>query len=171
MKMYILKFVAKCNCQQVNVQHQNSRVSSKDINIPTWKWEDMDFVICLPRNRRQHYSIWVIVHRTKRLAYFIPFKVSYSVKDYAKLDLKEMVRFHGVPWSIISHHDTKFTSQFYKSFWKGLGTHIMLSKDFHPQTDGKEKCNIHILEYILRVVWLNSMAIAMNYLPLIVFAK
>ncbi|WMV46630.1 hypothetical protein MTR67_040015 [Solanum verrucosum] len=104
MKKDIAKFVAKCPiCQQVGIDHQKSGGLSRDIMILTWKWEDlnMNFILGLPCTNRQHDSIWVIVDRMKKLAHFIRVKVSYFVKDYAKLYLRDIVRLHGVPLSII----------------------------------------------------------------------
>ena len=72
-----------------------------------------------------------------KLAHFIPIKVSYLVEDYAKLYLREMVKLHGVPLSIISDRGTQFTSQFWKSFQKGLGTRVKLSMANHPLKDDK----------------------------------
>ena len=48
---------------------------------------NMDFIIVLPRSHRQHDSIWVIVNRMTKSAHFLPVKIHYSVKDYAKLYL------------------------------------------------------------------------------------
>jgi len=90
MKKDIAEFMAKCpNCQQVKVEQQKLGGFSQDVSIPTWKCEDlnMDFIVGLSRTRRQHYSIWIIVDRMMKLAYFIPPKVSYSAEDYAKLYL------------------------------------------------------------------------------------
>ncbi|WMV37616.1 hypothetical protein MTR67_031001, partial [Solanum verrucosum] len=75
MKKDIVGFMAKCpNCQQVKAEHQRPGGLSKDINIPTWKWEEvnMDFVVGLPRTRRQHDYIWVIVDMMTKSTYFIP---------------------------------------------------------------------------------------------------
>ncbi|WMV55303.1 hypothetical protein MTR67_048688 [Solanum verrucosum] len=88
MKKDIAKFVAKCpNCQQVKVEHHKLGGLSQDICIHTWKWEDlnMNLIVGLPRTRWQHDSIWVIVDCMKKSAHFIPVKVYYSAKDYAKL--------------------------------------------------------------------------------------
>ncbi|WMV08642.1 hypothetical protein MTR67_002027 [Solanum verrucosum] len=115
MKKDIAKFVAKCpNCQQVKVEHLKQGGLSQDISIPTWKWEDlnMDFIVGSPHTWRQHDSIWVIGDRMTKSAHFIPVKVSFSAEDYVKLYLKEMVRLHGEPLSIISDRGTQFTSQF-----------------------------------------------------------
>ncbi|WMV54907.1 hypothetical protein MTR67_048292 [Solanum verrucosum] len=77
--------------------------------------------------------LWVVVDRLKKLAHFLPVKVSYSAEDYAKFYLSEMVRLHGVPLSIISNRGT----QFMKSFQKALGTKVKLSTSFPPKTDGQ----------------------------------
>ncbi|KAH0636218.1 hypothetical protein KY285_035973 [Solanum tuberosum] len=71
------------------VEHQKQEGVSKDVSIPTWKWEDMnmDFIVGLPRIWRQHDSIWVIVDWMTKLAYFILVKVSITAKDYPKLYL------------------------------------------------------------------------------------
>ncbi|XP_059307043.1 uncharacterized protein LOC132058603 [Lycium ferocissimum] len=58
-------------------------------------------------------------------------------RDYAKLYLKEIVRLHGVPTSIISDRGTQFTAHFWQTFQEGLGTRVKLSTAFHPQTDGQ----------------------------------
>ncbi|WMV41715.1 hypothetical protein MTR67_035100 [Solanum verrucosum] len=105
MKKDIAEFVAKCpNCQQVKVEHQRLGGLSQDIAIPTWKWEDVnvDFIVGLPHTRWQHDLIWVIVDRMTKSAHFIPIKVSYSTEEYAKMYLREIVRLHGIPLSIIS---------------------------------------------------------------------
>ena len=57
----------------------------------------MDFVAGLPRTCRQHDSIWVIVDRFTKSAHFFPLKVSYSMEEYAKLYVKEIVKSHGSP--------------------------------------------------------------------------
>nr|AAT38734.2 Polyprotein, putative [Solanum demissum] len=153
MKKKIAGFVVKCpNCQQVKAKHLRPGGLSQYIDIPTWKWEDMnmDFVVGLPRTRRQHDFIWVIINRMKKSAQFIPIKVSFSAEDYAKLYIKEVVKFHGVPLSIISHRGTRITSHFWKAFQKGLDTNVKLSTAFHPQTDGQEDRTIKTLEGMLK---------------------
>ncbi|KAH0642123.1 hypothetical protein KY290_035222 [Solanum tuberosum] len=118
-----LRFVAKClNCQQVKAEHQRPRGLSQDIDIPTWKWEDvnMDFIVGFPFTRKQHDSIWVIVDRMTKSAHFIPIK------------------------------GTKFTLHSWKAFQKGLGTKVKLSMTFHPQTDGQVERTIQTVEDMLR---------------------
>ena len=115
MKRDIAEFVAKCsNCQQVKIEHQKPGGLAQEIEIPTWKWEviNMDFVVGLPKSKRHFDSIWVIVDRMTKSAHLLPVKTSYSAEDYAKLYIREMVKLHGVPLSIISDRGTQFTSHF-----------------------------------------------------------
>ena len=77
---------------------------TQEIDITTWKWDviNMDFIIRLPRTRRQHGSIWVIVDRMTKSSHFLAVKTTDSVEDYAKLYINEIVSYHGVPLYIIS---------------------------------------------------------------------
>ena len=97
-------YVAKCpNCQQVKEEHLRHNGLTHMIEFPTWKWEaiNMDFVVGLPRTRRQHDSIWVIVDRMTKSAHFIPVKSTYRAKDYARLYIDEILRWNGIHLSII----------------------------------------------------------------------
>ena len=76
----------------------------------------MDFVVCLLRTRRQHDSIWVIVDRLTKSTHFIPMKSTYRAEDYMSLYIDEIVRWHGIPLSIISYRGAQFTSHFWRSF-------------------------------------------------------
>ncbi|KAK8649524.1 hypothetical protein V6N13_130252 [Hibiscus sabdariffa] len=67
-----------------------------------------------------------------------------------ELHIREVIRLHGVPISIVSDRDQKFTSRFWKSLQKALGTRLNLSTAFHLQTDGQSERVIQILEDMLR---------------------
>ena len=88
MKRDIADFVNKCpNCQQVNVEHQKPGEMTRQIDIPTWKWEviNMNFITVLPCTCRTHDLIWVIVDRMTKSSRFLAVKSTYSIEDYAKL--------------------------------------------------------------------------------------
>ena len=173
MKRDIAEFMAKCStCQQVKIEHQKPSGSMQEFTIPTWKWEEvnMDFVMGLPRTRHQHDSVWVIIDRMTKSAHFLPVRTSYSTEDYAKLYIRELVRLHGVPLSIISDRGTQFTSHFWKAFQKGLGTQVHLSTAFHPQKDGQVERTIQTLEDILRSCVIDFKGSWDDHLPLIEFA-
>ena len=73
--------------------------------IPKWKWEylTIDFVSGLLRTRRQHDTVWVIVDHLTKSAHFLPFRKDMGFSDMFKLFVKEIVRLHGVPVSIVSY--------------------------------------------------------------------
>ena len=72
----------------------------------------MDFVIGLLRSVKGYDSIWVIVARITKLAHFFPMRITNLERKLAKLYVNEIVRLHGVPVSIVSDRDAKFTSTF-----------------------------------------------------------
>ena len=86
-----------------------------------------------------------------KFAHFILVKSAYRVKDYGELYNDEIVRWHGIPLSIISDRGAQFTSHFWRSFQKILGMQVKLSTAFHPQTDGQEEHTIQTLEDMFRV--------------------
>ncbi|RVW18432.1 Transposon Ty3-G Gag-Pol polyprotein [Vitis vinifera] len=81
--------------------------SLQPLAIPEWKWEHitMDSMIGLPRTLGGNNAIWVIVDRLKKSAHFLPMKVNFSLDRLASLYVKEIVRMHGVPVSIVSDRD------------------------------------------------------------------
>ena len=87
---------------------------TQKIDISTWKWDviNMDFIIGLPRTRKHHDSIWIILDRMAKSSHFLAVKTTESVEDYAKLYINKIVRLYGVPLSIISDRCPKFTSNF-----------------------------------------------------------
>nr|GEW86706.1 putative reverse transcriptase domain, ribonuclease H-like domain, aspartic peptidase domain protein [Tanacetum cinerariifolium] len=68
----------------------------------------------------------------------------------ARLFLRETVPRHGVPISIISDRDSRFTSRFWQSMQETLGTRLDMSTAYHPQTDGQSERTIQTLEDMLR---------------------
>ena len=135
MKRSVAEFVSSClTCQQVKAEHQRPPGLLQPLPIPEWKWEHiaMDFVTALPRTIRQHDAIWVIVDRLTKFAHFLPIKVTDSINALSKLYVREIVRLHGVPVSIVSDRDSRFVSQFWQSLQKALGTQLLLSIAFHP---------------------------------------
>ncbi|GJX91115.1 putative reverse transcriptase domain-containing protein [Tanacetum coccineum] len=95
-----------------------------------------DFVTKLPRTSSGHDTIWVIVDRLTKSAYFLPTREDYKIDRLARLYLNEIVARHGMPISIISDHDSCFTSRFWQSMQEALGTRLDMSTAYHPQTNG-----------------------------------
>jgi hypothetical protein len=96
----------------------------------------MDFIIGLPTSTRQNEAIMVVVDKLSKSAYFIPVKLTYKAINIANIFMKEIFRLHGMPKEIMFDRDMKFNSNFWKSLMAGLGTKLLFSIAYHPQTDG-----------------------------------
>src|SRR5436853_6686369 len=129
----------------------------------------MDFVTGLPRSPKGHDAIWVIVDRLTKSAHFLPIRVTNSVPKLCQLYIEQIVRLHGVPLSIVSDRDPRFTSRFWQSFQMALGTELRMSTAYHPQTDGQSERLIQILEDMLRCCVLDSGGSWESYLALVEF--
>ena len=110
----------------------------------------MDFVVGLPLIGRKHDSVWVVVDRLTKSAHFLPVRTDYSLDKLAELYIKEIVRLHGIPVSIILDQDPRFTSRFWGKLQDSLGTRLNFSTAFHPQTNEQSERVIQILEDMLR---------------------
>nr|GEY52588.1 hypothetical protein [Tanacetum cinerariifolium] len=119
-------------------------------DIATFEKIIMDFVLGLPRTPSGYDSIWFIVDRLTKSAYFLPMKKTDSIEKLAQQYLKEIVCRHGVHVSIISDRDSLFTSRFWKTLQESLGTQLNLSTAYHPETDGQSERTILKLEDISR---------------------
>ncbi|GKD94771.1 putative reverse transcriptase domain-containing protein [Tanacetum coccineum] len=91
----------------------------------------------------------VIVDRLTKSAHFLAIREGYSKE---RLYIDEIVSRHGVPTLIISYRDGCFTSRFWQSMQKALGTRLDMSTAYHPQTDGQSKRTIQMLEDMLRML-------------------
>nr|GEW80958.1 putative reverse transcriptase domain-containing protein [Tanacetum cinerariifolium] len=87
----------------------------------------MDFVTKLPKTSNGHDTIWVNVDRLTKSAYFLPMREDYKIERLARLYLNEIVARHGVPISIISDRDSRFTSRFWQSMQEALGTCLAMN--------------------------------------------
>ncbi|KAI3774685.1 hypothetical protein L1987_49245 [Smallanthus sonchifolius] len=114
-----------------------------------------DFITKLPRTPTGCDTIWVIVDRLTKSAHFLAIKENDKMEKLTRLYRKEVVSRHGVPISIISDRDARFTSHFWQSLQKALGTRLDISTAYHPQTDGQTKRTIQTLEDMLRACVIN----------------
>ncbi|XP_073153116.1 uncharacterized protein [Henckelia pumila] len=129
--------------------HRQSRISTtggllQSLNITEWKWDHvtMDFVIQLLMSSRNCDTIWVVVVRLLKSAHFWPYNRDFTFDRISRLYVQEVVRLHGIPLSIVSDRDLRFTSRFWGSFHRALGTTLSLSTAYHPETDGQSERTI-----------------------------
>jgi hypothetical protein len=153
MKREIAKYVAECDiCQRIKASHLKVAGPLQPLPIPSWKWEDvsMDFVTGLPPTSQHHDSVWVIVDRLTKTAHFIPVHTTYKAKKYAELYLDRVVCLHGVPKTIVSDRGALFIARFWEQLQESLGTQLLRSTAYHPQTDGQTERVNRVLEDLLR---------------------
>ncbi|KAA0056440.1 pol protein [Cucumis melo var. makuwa] len=114
MKREVADFVSRCLvCQQVKAPRQRPAGLLQPLSVPGWKWESvsMDFITGLPKTLKGYTVIWVVVDRLTKSAHFVPGKSTYTASKWGQLYMTEIVRLHGVPVSIISDRDARFTSE------------------------------------------------------------
>ncbi|GJS38670.1 ty3-gypsy retrotransposon protein [Tanacetum coccineum] len=130
----------------------------------------MDFVTTLPRTSSGYDTMWVIVDRLTKSARFLPMREDYKMERLARLYLNKIVSRHGVPISIISDLDSRYTSRFWQSMQEALGTRLDMSTAYHPQTDGQSERTIQTLEDMLRACVLDFRGSWDVHLPLVEFS-
>ena len=112
----------------------------------------MDFITHLPKTKGKHDALFVVVDRLSKYAKFIPTKMSATAVDTARLFFERVCVEHGVPKSIVSDWDSKFTSKFWQEFWLSIGTKLKMSTAYHPQTERTNRT----LEQVLLAVCLHN---------------
>jgi len=104
----------------------------------------MDFIGPFPEVNGYNY-LWVVICRMTSMVHLIPVHTTMTAKELSWKYLREVVRLHGLPGSIVSNRDSKFTSQWWKELHRTLGAKLLMSTSFHPQTDRQtERMNKNI---------------------------
>ncbi|GJR48650.1 putative reverse transcriptase domain-containing protein [Tanacetum coccineum] len=130
----------------------------------------MDFITKLPKSSSGYDTIWVIMDRLTKSAHFLPIREDYKTEKLAKIYVNEIVARHGVPVSIISDRDGRFTSHLWQALQEALGTRLDMSTAYHPQTDGQSERTIQTLEDMLRACVMDFGGSWDTHLPLIEFS-
>jgi len=118
LKRDVAQFVYACLiCEKSKVEHQKPVGLLTLLDVPEWKWDSisMVFVTSLPNTPKGHDASWVILDRLTKSAHFIPINLSFPVSQLAEIYIREIVKLRGVPSSIVSDRDPRFTSRFWKS--------------------------------------------------------
>ncbi|KAI3724789.1 hypothetical protein L1987_64555 [Smallanthus sonchifolius] len=173
MKADIATYVSKClTCAKVKVEYQKPSGLLQQPEILMWKWEQisMYFITKLPRTPTGCDTIWVIVDRLTKSAHFLAIKETDKMDKLTRTYLKEIVSRHGVPISIISDRDARFTSRFWQSLHKALGTRLDMSTAYHHQTDDQTERTIQTLEDMLRACVIDFGNTWESHLPLVEFS-
>ena len=114
--------------------------------IPTKPWDSigMDFIGPFPESKGFNY-LWVIICRMMSMVHLIPVHTKMTVTDLSWIYCREIVHLHGLPSSIVSNQESKFTSKWWRELHRILGAKLLMSTSFHPQTDSQtERTNRNV---------------------------
>jgi hypothetical protein len=149
MKKEVADFIARClECQRVKAEHRHPDGLIQPFPILEWKWEvvTMDFITKIPRTNKQHDSIMVVVDNLTKASHFILVKLTHKATNIADVYMREIARLHGIPKTIVSDRDPKFTSKFWKRLFNGFGTNLNFRKAYQLELDGQTERVNQVIE-------------------------
>ncbi len=149
----IHEYVTSClKCQANKSSNMLPSELLQSLPIPSRAWEQvtMDLITQLPRCKSGNDAIIVFVDKLTKMVHYVACKTKITAPQIAHIFYNEIIRLHGVPKSIVSDRDVRFTSMFWKTLWKLMGTKLAMSTAYHPQTDGQTERVNRTLEGMLR---------------------
>lgn len=149
----IKRWCQECDsCQRVKAERAKPKGTLQPLDTPERRWESvsMDLITDLPTTSKGNDAIFVVVDRLSKMVHIEAVQKSISAKGLAAVYTDRVFRYHGVPQSIVSDRDPRFTSLFWRELAKRLGTELRMSTAYHPQTDGQTERVNGVLEDTLR---------------------
>ncbi len=111
----------------------------------------MDFILALPPTKEGLDNLLTVTDKFTKRVLLLPGKTTYSAVDWANVLLPGLVGHDwGIPRQIISDRDRKFLSSFWRTIFERLGTKLLTSTAYHPQTDGQSERTNQTVEIALR---------------------
>jgi transposase InsO family protein len=158
LKKHVQHVVSHCNvCQQTKDGRHKPYGKLQPLPVAERPWESVTFdhITDLPLSKEpltgiKYDSIFVVVCRLTKQAYFLPHKKSHTSEDLAYTYMRMIAADHGLPKEIISDRGRTFASKFWQELMAKLGTNHKLSTAYHPQTDGQTERTNQVVEAYLR---------------------
>ncbi|CAI7908185.1 unnamed protein product [Closterium sp. NIES-53] len=169
----VQKFVTSCDtCQRMKSSKQKKAGLLQPLPVPEQPWQvvSLDFITGLPPTNAGHDAILVVIDKFSKMGHFIPTHTTARTEETAQLFLKHIISQHGIPTTLISDRDPKFTSKFWKELMSLMGTRLAMSSAYHPQTDGQTECLNQIVEQLLRAACKDDINKWDLHLPVLEFA-
>ncbi|CAI7913153.1 unnamed protein product, partial [Closterium sp. NIES-53] len=148
----VQKFVTSCDtCQRMKSSKEKKAGLLQPLPVPEQPWQvvSLDFITGLPPTNAGHDAILVVIDKFSKMGHFIPTHTTACTEETAQLFLKHIISQHGIPTTLISDRDPKFTSKFWKELMSLMGTRLAMSSAYHPQTDGQTERLNQIVEQLL----------------------
>jgi hypothetical protein len=165
-------FCKSCGkCQTNKASNQKPQGLLRTLPIPSKPWESvgMDFLGPFPPSEGSNYLL-VVICRLTSMVHLIPTRTDARAVDVAQLFYRHVWRLHGLPKSIVSDRDSKFTSAFWRELNTAVGTDLLMSTAYHPQTDGvTERANRTIAQILRSYIQPNQLD-WVSKLPAVEFA-
>ncbi|KAF1318374.1 reverse transcriptase, partial [Globisporangium splendens] len=151
---WVANYVRSCEqCQRVKPAGKN-KAPLHPLPIPQdcWKSVSMDFVFGFLEDKTRNTGVVVFVDRLSKMVHVAPVRKHVTAQETACLFLEHVFRYHGLPESIVSDRDPRFTAAFWRELFRLLGTDLAMSTADHPETDGQTERVNRVVEDILRSI-------------------
>ena len=168
----IKKFITTCRqCQVMKGYRPKTPGLVQPLDVPSGRWRDLsiDFVTGLPKTDSNSDMIMVVVDRFSKRAHFVTTSKTIDSQGVLSLLFRYIFGYHGLPSTIVSDRDIRFTSSAYAELTKQLGIKLLLSSSNHPETDGQTESVNKTLGRLLRTYCSQDHNIWDNFLPLLEF--
>ncbi|GJP34764.1 hypothetical protein CLOM_g19193 [Closterium sp. NIES-68] len=169
----VQQFLTSCaTCQRMKCSKQKKAGLLQPLPVPEQPWHvvSLDFITGLPTTTSGHDAILVVIDKFSKMGHFILTHTTARSEAAAQLFVHHIISQHGIPTTLISDRDPKFTSKFLKELMSLLRTKLPMSSAYHPQTDGQTERLNQIVERLLRAVCKDEISKWDLHLPVLEFA-
>ena len=172
MYKWVSHYVRTCDvCQRVKPSPSTQApLASLPVPSDCWRSVSLDFFFGLPKDADGNNGVLVFVDRLSKMVHLAPVADTIDGSQCAALFMKCVFRHHGLPDSIVSDRDTRFTADFWSALFRLLGTKLEMATKDHPETDGQTERANRVVEDILRSFCAASPTTWSASLPMFEFA-